>query len=75
LYGCGTWYLTPREEHRLRVLEKRVLRKIFGPKSDEEMGGWRKLHDGISQKCRKHRNNKYEAIYTYVMLCARRINT
>jgi hypothetical protein len=35
LYGCETWSLTLREEHRLRVFEYRVLRKIFGPKRDE----------------------------------------
>jgi hypothetical protein len=35
LYGCETWSLTLREEHRLRVFENRVLRKIFGPKSEE----------------------------------------
>jgi hypothetical protein len=35
LYGCKTWSLTPREEHRLRVFENRVLRRIFGPKRDE----------------------------------------
>jgi hypothetical protein len=33
-----------REEHRLRVFENRVLRRIFGPKRDEMTGGWRKLH-------------------------------
>jgi hypothetical protein len=33
-----------REEHRLRVFEYRVLRGIFGPKRDEVIGGWRKLH-------------------------------
>jgi hypothetical protein len=33
-----------REEHRLRVFESRVLRRMFGPKRDEVMGGWRKLH-------------------------------
>jgi hypothetical protein len=38
LYGCETWSLTLREEHRLRVSENRVLRKIFGPKKDEMMG-------------------------------------
>jgi hypothetical protein len=43
LYGCKTWSLTLREEHRLRVLENRVLRRIFGPKRDEAMRGWRKL--------------------------------
>jgi hypothetical protein len=35
LYGCETWSLTLREEHRLRVFENRVLRRIFGPKRDE----------------------------------------
>jgi hypothetical protein len=45
LYGCKTWPLTLREEHRLRVLENRVLRGIFGPKSDEVTGEWRKLHN------------------------------
>jgi hypothetical protein len=34
-----------REEHRLRVFENRVLRKIFEPKRDEITGGWRKLHN------------------------------
>jgi hypothetical protein len=34
-----------REEHRLRVFENRVLRRIFGPKRDEVIGGWRKLHN------------------------------
>jgi hypothetical protein len=38
LYGCETWSLTLREEHRLRVFENRVLRRIFGPKRDEVMG-------------------------------------
>jgi hypothetical protein len=36
LYGCETWSLTLREEHRLRVFENRVLRKIFGPKREED---------------------------------------
>jgi hypothetical protein len=34
-----------REEHRLRVFENRVLRRIFGPKSVEVRGEWRKLHN------------------------------
>jgi hypothetical protein len=46
LYGCETCPLTIREEHRLRVFENRVLRRIFGPKRDEVTGGWRKLHNG-----------------------------
>jgi hypothetical protein len=38
LYGCETWSLTVREEHRLRVFENRVLRRICGPKRDEVTG-------------------------------------
>jgi hypothetical protein len=37
--------VTLREEHRLRVFENRLLRRIFGTKRDEVMGGWRKLHN------------------------------
>jgi hypothetical protein len=36
LYGCEIWSLTFREEHRLRVFENRVLRRIFGPKREED---------------------------------------
>jgi hypothetical protein len=46
--------LTLREEHRLRVFENRVLRRIFGPKGDEVTGGWRKLHN-------KELNNLYSS--------------
>jgi hypothetical protein len=45
LYGCETWSLTLREESRLRVFVKRVLRRIFGPKRDGVAGEWRKLHN------------------------------
>jgi hypothetical protein len=45
LYGFETWSLTLREEHRLRVFENRVLRRIFGQKRDEVTGEWRKLHN------------------------------
>ena len=45
LYGCETWSLTLREEHRLRVFENRVLRRIFGHKRDGVTGEWRKLHN------------------------------
>jgi hypothetical protein len=38
-YGCDTWSLTLTGEHRLGVLENRVLRGIFGPKRDEMAGG------------------------------------
>jgi hypothetical protein len=45
LYGCETWSLTLREEHRLRVFENRVLRRIFGPKRNEVTGDLGKLHN------------------------------
>jgi hypothetical protein len=45
LYQCETLSLTLREEHRLRVFENRVLRRIFGPERDEVTSGWRKLHN------------------------------
>jgi hypothetical protein len=51
-YGCKTWSLTLREEHRLRVFESRlrvfesrVLRRIFRQRRDEVTGGWRTLHN------------------------------
>jgi hypothetical protein len=44
LYECETWSLTLGEEHRLRVFEYRVLRKIFGPKRKED-GSRRKLYN------------------------------
>jgi hypothetical protein len=44
-YGCETRSLTLREEHKLRVFENRVLRRIVGPKGDGVTGGWRKLHN------------------------------
>jgi len=52
LYGCETWSLTLREEHRLKVLKSRVLRKIFGPKRDEVTG-----------ECRKRRNEELHDLY------------
>ena len=45
LYGCETWSLKLREVLRLRVLENRCLRRIFGTKRDEVTGEWRKLHN------------------------------
>jgi hypothetical protein len=46
VYGCETWSVTLREEHRLRVFENRVTRRIFGPKREEVTEDWRKLHIG-----------------------------
>jgi hypothetical protein len=45
LYGCETWSLTLREEHRLRVFENRVLRRISGFTRDKVTGDRRKLHN------------------------------
>jgi len=39
LYGCGTWYVTVKKEHRLSVLENTVLRETFGSKEKEGTGG------------------------------------
>jgi hypothetical protein len=44
LYWCETWSLTLREEHRLMVFENMVMR-IFGPKTDDVTGDWRRLHN------------------------------
>jgi hypothetical protein len=40
LYGCETWLIILREEHK-----KRALKKIFGPKREEVKGAWRKLYN------------------------------
>jgi len=46
VYGCETWSLTLREERKLRVFENRVLRRLFGPKTDEVTREWKKkLHN------------------------------
>jgi hypothetical protein len=39
LYGCETWFLTLTDEHRLRVFENMVLRRLLGTKRDEVTGG------------------------------------
>jgi hypothetical protein len=45
LYRCETWSLTLREEHRMKVFENRVLRRIFRAKKDEKIGGWKELRN------------------------------
>jgi hypothetical protein len=45
LYGSENWSLTLREEHRIRVLDNRVLRKIFKLKREKVVGEWRILDD------------------------------
>jgi hypothetical protein len=46
LHGYETWSLTLKEEHRLRVFDNRMLRRIFEPKREEVAGDWRRLHNG-----------------------------
>jgi hypothetical protein len=45
LYGCETWSLRLKEERRVRVLENKLLRRVFGTKRDEVTGEWGKLHN------------------------------
>jgi hypothetical protein len=66
LHGCETWSLILREEHRLRVFENRVLRRIFGPKRDEVTGGWRKLHN-------EELHNLYSSPNIIIMIKSRRM--
>jgi hypothetical protein len=66
LYGCETWSLTFREEHRLRVFENRVLRRIFGPKRDEVTREWKKLHNEVL-------NDMYSSPYITQMIKTRRM--
>jgi hypothetical protein len=56
LYGCHTSYLKLWEEHRLRVFENRVLRRIFLPKRDEVKEDWRILHNEDLHKLYSSRN-------------------
>ena len=58
LYGCETWSLTLREEHRLRVFENRVLRRIFEPK-----------RDGVTGECRKLYNEELNDLSPHPILC------
>jgi hypothetical protein len=45
LCGCETWFLQLREEHRFRISENRMLRRIFKSKREEVVGGWTSLHN------------------------------
>jgi len=45
LYGCETWSVTLTVRRTLKASENRVLRRIFGPKRGELVGGWRRLHN------------------------------
>jgi hypothetical protein len=65
LYGCGTLFLTLRKEHRLRVFENRVLRRMFGPKKNEGVGGWRVHNEEL--------NNLYASPNIIRMIKSRRL--
>jgi len=66
LYGCETWSLKLREERKLRLFENRVLRRIFGPRSDEIKGEWRRLHN-------EELNNLYSSPNILRVIKSRRI--
>jgi hypothetical protein len=55
LYGCENWSLALSDEHRLRVFENRVLRRIFGPKRDEGTGGWENCTTRSFVTCTLHK--------------------
>jgi len=54
LYGCKTWSLTLREVHTPRVVENRVLKRVFGLERDEVIGELRKLHNVELMICSAH---------------------
>jgi hypothetical protein len=66
LYGCETWFLILREEHRPRIFENKVPRGTFGPKRDEMIGGWGKLHN-------KELHNLYSSPNVIRMLTHKRV--
>jgi hypothetical protein len=45
LYGCETFSLTLREEHRLLVFKNRVLRNLLRTERDKVPAGWKRLHN------------------------------
>jgi hypothetical protein len=47
-YGCETWFLTLREDDRVRISENRLLWSIFGPKREEAAGCRVKLHNEVT---------------------------
>ena len=66
LYGCETWLLILREEHRSRVFENRVLRRIFWSNRDKVTREWRKLHN-------KELNNLYPSPNIFQVINLRRM--
>jgi hypothetical protein len=66
LLPLSLWPLTLGKEHRLRVFENRVLRRIFGTKRDEVTGDWRKLHN-------EELHNLYSSLNIIRMIKSRRM--
>jgi hypothetical protein len=58
--------LTLREEHKLRVSENMVVRRIFGPKREEVAGGWRRWHN-------EEPHNLYTSQYIITIVKSRKI--
>jgi hypothetical protein len=58
--------LVLREGHRLRMFENRMLRRIFGPKGEKVVGGWRRLHN-------EELHNLYTSPYIITMIISRRM--
>jgi hypothetical protein len=61
-YVCVTLSLTVREEHKLRVFENRVLRRIFGPKRNDVTGGWTRLHNEDVRNLYSFKYNRNEYV-------------
>jgi hypothetical protein len=64
-YGCETWYIILNKEHGMRVFENRVLR-IFGPKRNEAVRGWKKL-------CNEELHSMYSSPNVIRMIKSRRM--
>ena len=54
LYSCETWTLTLREGRRLRVFERKILRRVFGPNRGDGNGEWKRLHNENFVVCAVH---------------------
>jgi hypothetical protein len=67
LYGCEIWSLISREEHRLRVFQKGVLRRIFEPKMEELKEGLRKTTHN------EERHDSYFSPNVVMVIIARKI--